>query len=612
MARPLARRMTEAMLTAFSDWRELPYEQIWVVDTEFYPGPGLANGGVEGDASTPLCLVAMEMRSGRIVRLWQDELGSSPPYPLDSNTLIVSYAAAAEFGFHIACGWGEPACALDCLVEFRHYTNDGTIKAGDREKGFHSLDGALRYFLADSLDTVHKDTMRDRIIAGPPFTESEKQQIVTYCEDDVRGLARLLPHIVPTIRSLPHALLRARFQWQIAQMERRGIPVDGASLACLRRHWRGVQISLVRELDRPFGCYEIVDGVPHWRKERFADYVCRHGMGWPRHDSGALDERDSTFREMAARYPFVEPLRELRYSLSKLKLNKLAVGSDNRNRAPLWAFGTKTARCAPASSAYLFGPAKWLRFLASPAPGQALVHRDYKQQEVRIAAVLSGDSELLQACESGDVYLGIARQLGFLRDSISDDERKGVRGLFKTVVLGVQYGLGARSLAERTGITLAEAAEILARLRARFSRFEDFTRATRDYAGLHLELSNPFGWIMQCPSGINPRLLRNYPMQASGSAILQAACILADRRGIKLVAPVHDALMAEAPLDQIEDVSQSLDQLMGDAAAVVLKGYRLPTDQQIVRPGERYYDDRGEAMWNTVLRLVAELEEQAA
>ena len=31
-----------------SDWRDLPFREIWVVDTEFYPGSGLANGGVVG------------------------------------------------------------------------------------------------------------------------------------------------------------------------------------------------------------------------------------------------------------------------------------------------------------------------------------------------------------------------------------------------------------------------------------------------------------------------------------------------------------------------------------------------------------------------------------
>ena len=147
--------------------------------------------------------------------------------------------------------------------------------------------------------------------------------------------------------------------------------------------------------------------MAHWRKARFADYVRRHRMGWPTYENGNLDERDETFREMAGKYPQIEPLRELRYSLSKLRLNDLAVGRDHRNRASLWAYGTKTARNAPGASQYVFGPAKWLRFLITPPPGRALVHRDYRQQEVRIAAVQSGDSALLQACESGDVYLGM-------------------------------------------------------------------------------------------------------------------------------------------------------------------------------------------------------------
>src|SRR5262245_61999997 len=196
-------------------------------------------------------------------------------------------------------------------------------------------------------------------------------------------------------------------------------------------------------------------------------------MSWPAYDNGTLDETDQTFREMAARYPFIEPLRELRYSLSKLKLNDLQVGSDGRNRALLGAYGTKTARNAPSNSKFVFGPAKWIRFLISPPPGLALCHRDFCQQEVRIAAVVSGDVALLQACESGDVYLGIAQQLGFVRESMSAVELKAVRTLFKTVVLGIQYGLGAPSLAVRTGISLFEASEILARLRARFRVFEE-------------------------------------------------------------------------------------------------------------------------------------------
>jgi DNA polymerase I-like protein with 3'-5' exonuclease and polymerase domains len=315
---------------------------------------------------------------------------------------------------------------------------------------------------------------------------------------------------------------------------------------------------------------------------------------------------------MAGKYPQIEQLRELRYSLSKLRLNDLAIGHDGRNRAPLWAYGTKTARNAPGASQYIFGPAKWIRHFIAPPLGRALVHRDYCQQEPRIAAVLSGDTALLQACESGDLYLGIAGQLGFLSESTNADERKAARALFKVVVLGIQYGLGARSLAIRAGISLYEAREILARLRARFHRFEEYGHCVLDHAGLHLEIGTPFGWYMQCPSGINPRTVRNFPIQSTGSEILHVACLLADRRGIQIVAPIHDAFLAEGPANEVEELSRELDQLMGDAAAVVLRGYRLPTDCQIVKPGEHYEDERGAAMWRTVTRLVAKLERETA
>lgn len=334
----------------------------------------------------------------------------------------------------------------------------------------------------------------------------------------------------------------------------------------------------------------------------------RKGWGWPTRDDGKLDEQEQTFREMSGRYPEVETLRELRCTISKLRLNDLAVGTDGRNRVVLGPYGTKTARNAPSNSRFVFGPAKWIRFLIAPPPGRVLVHRDCAQQEVRIAAVLSGDDALLAACEAGDVYLGIAAQLGFIRDDMPPIELENTRALFKVVVLSILYGVGPRTLAMRTGISLYEACEVLARLRARFHVFETYSQCVTDYAGMNLEISTQFGWVMQCPPGINPRTVRNFPIQGTASEILHVASTLAERRGLEIVAPVHDALMAEGPLDQAEDISAALDRVMRDAGAVVLRGYELPTDVQMVRPGEHFFDKRGREMWETVQRLLVKLE----
>ena len=142
--------------------------------------------------------------------------------------------------------------------------------------------------------------------------------------------------------------------------------------------------------------------------------------------------------------------------------------------------------------------------------------------------------------------------------------------------------------------------------------FEEYVQNVLDRAGLLLELSTPLGWVMQCPPGINPRTVRNFPIQSTGSEILHVACILAERRGIEVIGPIHDALVVEADLDHVDDVSAALDRIMRDASSIVLRGYELSTDLQIIRPGQRFHDKRGLEMWTTVHRLLTKLEAKSA
>jgi hypothetical protein len=595
------------MATISEDWLDrLPFREIWAVDGEWYPGPGKANGGVDGDLPTPYCLCAYELRSKRLNKLRQRELGPFPPYRLDRDALICTYTISADYGgIHLPLGWGKPAFSFDAYVEFKRITNDAAASTEERKKGFYSQAGALRYFGLEELDVSHKDDMRERIMQGPPFTEEEEWKIIDYCADDTMALARLLPHLLARTPSLPHAHFRAEVQWATAKQERRGVPMAMRTLTPLRAHWLDLQVDLVNEMDAPFGCYEIDRAsVPHFRPRLFAAYHARHGMTWPLLGSGELDLKDQTFRDMGHRYPFIEPLRELRYTLSKLKLNDLAVGSDARNRVLLGAYGTKTGRNAPSNSKFVFGPAKWIRFLIEAPPGRALVHRDYCQQEPRIAAFLSDDRNLLEACESEDLYLGCARQLGFWRESMNAAETKALRTLFKVIVLSISYGVGPYTLALRAGVSLYEAHEILARMRARFWRFEDFSTSILDRAGLDMRLTTPLGWTMRCPPHSNPRTLRNFPIQSTGAEILHVLVVLAERRGIEIVAPVHDAILVECDARDVEDVKRAADRAMRDACAIVLEGYELPTDCDAYVSGERFVDDRGQEMWDTITRLL--------
>lgn len=87
--------------------------------------------------------------------------------------------------------------------------------------------------------------------------------------------------------------------------------------------------------------------------------------------------------------------------------------------------------------------------------------------------------------------------------------------------------------------------------------------------------------------------------------MLRLACSVATEGGIKVCAPVHDALLIEAPLGELDEAAMLMQQVMEDASAEVLDGFRLRSDVKLVRYPDRYMDERGLAMWNTVLELLA-------
>ena len=209
---------------------------------------------------------------------------------------------------------------------------------------------------------------------------------------------------------LPHALLRGRYMAAAAIMEFNGTPIDLDMLAILRAGWTDIQDQLIAEID---GAYGVFDGRT-FKTERFEQYLIRHGIPWPRLESGRLDLEDDCFRQMAKSHPIVSPLRELRSALSDLRLNDLAVGRDGRNRTILSAFRSRTGRNQPSNSKYIFGPSVWLRGLIKPPPGHGVAYIDWSQQEFGIAAALSGDLAMAAAYHSGDPYLTFGKHSAFM------------------------------------------------------------------------------------------------------------------------------------------------------------------------------------------------------
>jgi hypothetical protein len=582
---------------------KLPFDEIWLHDFEFIPQPG--------EHHDVVCLVAHELRSGQTLRLWKDQLGARPPYRTDARALFVNFAATAECTCHLALGWPLPAKVLDLSPVFRNLTNGRSTPEG---KG---LLGALRYYRLEAIATKQKDAMRDRVLQGWPFTPGEQRQILDYCASDIDALRRLLERIIREPEfDLRIALYHGEFAAVSGLMEHNGVPVDVDVFAALsdKATWRSVRDAMVPKVDAKYGVYvRGAGGDWTFNNGRFSEYLKREGIGgWPLLESGKLNMRRKVFEEMARAYPQLEDLRQLRHTRDKMRKIKLAVGPSGRNRTVLWPFQSKTSRTQPKASQWIFSPAVWLRSLIKPAPGMAVAYIDYSSMEFLIAASLSDGhcgpvNNMLEMYLSGDPYLAFAKAVGAIPAWGTKETHGQVRDVYKTMLLAVQYGMGVETLAARLNVPVFVANEMLLQHHAQFRQYWTWSDDWVQQALQTGVMRTAFGWYRR--TGIiefNDRSIRNWPVQSTGADIMRIACNIGARHGIKLVAPVHDAVMIEAPLERIDADVALMREIMRRASRVVLNAspsgtHELRTDVSIVRYPDRYMDKRGENFWRQVL-----------
>jgi len=244
--------------------------------------------------------------------------------------------------------------------------------------------------------------------------------------------------------------------------------------------------------------------------------------------------------------------------------------------------------------------------------GFGLAYIDYSQQEFGIAAALSGDQAMMQAYRSGDPYLTFAKQAGAVPKEATGDTHRFEREQFKACVLAVQYGMGAKSLAERIGQPEVVARHLLQLHRDTYPTFWCWSEAAVDHAMLRGKLWTVFGWEIHVGNQVNPRSLQNFPMQANGAEMLRLACCFATECGIRVCAPIHDAILIEAPIDNLESAVEKAQKAMAEASAIVLNGFALRTDVKVIRYPDRYEDRRGREMWETVWGIVNKVEQREA
>ena len=568
-------------------------QNLIAIDFEYF--------GDEGDRVNPVCMVWSDIHTGEYHKVWRDEILTmkEPPFDVGESSIFFAYYWPAEGSCFEALGWNQPTNIVDCYAEFRSVTNGRQVKNGS------SLLGAMTWYGCPSMASEMKEAMRDLVLSGGPWSEAEKEAILKYCTADVQALVELVKAMQKDI-DLETALFRGRFMQKISEMEFNGIPIDVENFEKIRSSWPLLLEKLIEEVDKSFGVY---DGTV-FKQDKFADYVKRNGMLWPRTPIGRYELSDATFRAKAEQYPQLSELRELRSTLSQTRNLGLTVGIDGRNRCMLSPFRSKTGRSQPSNQKFIYGPAKWVRHLIKPEEGNAVAYVDYSQQEWAIAGKLSNCQAMMDCYLADDPYIEFARMAKAVPKNATKASHPVQRQQFKVCALGVLFGLTGEGMARKLGIPSEGGRQLLRLHKNVFPEFWKWQEQIIANALLSMEMQTVMGWKMYVPPRTNlrdrnkERTLANFPMQANGADMLRIAVINASEMGVRLLAPIHDALLIESTVEGIDYAVKRTQEAMADASMTVLDGFRLSTDVEIVRWPDRYTDERGSEMWSKIMKLL--------
>lgn len=207
---------------------------------------------------------------------------------------------------------------------------------------------------------------------------------------------------------------------------------------------------------------------------------------------------------------------------------------------------------------------------------KVLVSADYSQFELRLAAVLAGDEQLMNDFNGDvDIHTKTASEVyGIPMDDVTKDQRRAA----KVINFGVLYGMSPHGLAANTGMSFAQARDFIDQyfqLRAPIRKFIDATleKARTDgyvetYYGRRRPTPDIHSSNFMVRSGAE-RAAANMPIQGTEADLMKRAMLKVDEQLGDLgeqVLQIHDSILVECPVENAEKVAALLKDVMENVA----------------------------------------------
>jgi hypothetical protein len=244
----------------------------------------------------------------------------------------------------------------------------------------------------------------------------------------------------------------------------------------------------------------------------------------------------------------------------------------------------------------------WLRAIIRPDSNEYIIGADFSQQEVYVAAILSGDVNLLNAYTSGDVYLAFAKQAGLVPAGATKSSHKLERDLCKGTVLGLQFGMGKDKL--RTKLTLdsgkpvsvEKTEELIKAHKTVFSQYWEWVYRTSARYKQGVPLITSDGWVLFCDNPVVTSV-RNFLVQATAAAITRKAFVLAIEEGLDVMCSLHDAIYVLSTNKQLDE--NLIKRCMLFATEEILKETKtqIRLDFKTISHEDTWIEDKGMKDW---------------
>ena len=378
----------------------------------------------------------------------------------------------------------------------------------------------------------------------------------------------------------------------LARMEHTGIAVDRAYLENMGADLREKLTALDARIQELAGEQFNVNSTDQLRYVLFEKLalpvVKKTSTGKPSTDASVLKKLDHPVVEALLEYREYEKLRgtyvdgylplvdadgriRTRFNQMAATTGRLSSDRPNLQNIPIRSESGRTIRRA---------------FIAGE--GAEFLVADYSQIELRVLAHMSGDPFLVEAFRSGsDIHTATAARVwGLSESAVTPNQRRTA----KMINFGLLYGMEAFGLADRLGISRDEAQQHMDAYFSQFVQVREFMSAVVTQARNQGYTTTLFGRRRYLPElksdnfrirQMGERMALNAPVQGTAADIIKKAMIDLDAslrsEGLAstLILQIHDELILESPLDEIE-VAEKL--VVGTMEGVVSLDVPLEVD----------------------------------